>query len=53
MDLEKDLGKVLSPEIDHEIDRCKNCKIDQDKDLGTDLRFFGKVKKNGQKRFFF
>ena len=55
IDCEKDWGKVLSPEIDHEIDwrkvltPCKDCKIDQDKDSGTDLKFFGKSGKIGQK----
>ena len=48
-------GKVLTPEIDHEIDRGKvltprkDCKIDRDKVLGTNLRLFDKSRKAGQK----
>ena len=45
MDCEKDRDKFLTPEIDREIERGKvlaprkYCIIDQDKVLGTDLRF--------------
>ena len=41
IDCEKDQGKVLTPR--------KDCKIDQDKVLGTDLGFLENSRKMGQK----
>ena len=55
IDCEKDQGKVLTPEIDREIyqgkiSTCrKDCKVDQYKNLRTDLRILEKARKIGQK----
>ena len=55
IDSENGQGKILTPEIVHEIDQGKvlnsrkDCKIDQDKVFGTDLRFLEKSRYIGQK----
>ena len=52
MDSEKDRGKVLTPEIDRGkvLTSGKDCKVDRDKILGTNLRFLEQWTKKMKKK---